>query len=353
MPPGHMAARERLDALAAAAAGAAGATGAAAEPLAPRAAPASAAAASPQGRAGETAGWDLKEEILIPPEPGEVRPAAAAEAGAPAVAGRAGGRRGRRFLLIGAAVLVLAAAALAFLYLNRERLFPNAQEPAPVAAVADPIARATALHGEGKTQLALNMLRRIPAGAPQYGEAQALISQWEASGEPAAEVEPEGPPAEELALREELLAAGRQAYADREYLRAQELFDAAAEIAPLGEPEATLRAETDGLLAPLASQIALFRDGQYEFALPALWRMREESPDDPVIRRLIVDSYYNLAVRDFQRGDVAAAADKLREVIALTPDDPVAARHLRFAETYERRDKDLLYRIYVKYLPGR
>ena len=72
----------------------------------------------------------------------------------------------------------------------------------------------------------MTLLRRIPAGAPQYGEAQALISQWEASGGPAAE-EPAGPPAEELALREELLAGGRQAYADREYLRAQEMFDAA------------------------------------------------------------------------------------------------------------------------------
>ena len=214
------------------------------------------------------------------------------------------------------------------------------------------LARAAALHEEGKTELALTLLRRIPAGAPQYGEAQALISQWEASGGPAAE-EPAGPPAEELALREELLAGGRQAYADREYLRAQEMFDAAAEIAPLGEPEATLRADTDNLLAPLKTQIALFRDGQYEFALPELWRMREANPDDPVIRRLIVDSYYNLAVRDLQRGDVDEAADKLREVLALTPDDRVAARHLGFAVSYSRRERDLLYRIYVKYLPGR
>jgi tetratricopeptide (TPR) repeat protein len=344
MHPGHMAARERLDELSAGTAGTA---------PAPAPAPASAAAPPPR-RSGDTTGWDLKEEILIPPEPGEARPAAA-DAGAPAVAGRTRAGRGRKFGLIGAAVLVLAAAALAFLYLNRERLFPNAQEPAAVATAPDPIARAAALHEEGKTQLALDMLRRIPAGAPQYGEAQALISQWEASGEPAgeAEAEPEGPSAEDLALREELLAAGRQAYADREYLRAQELFDGAAEIAPLGEPEATLRADTEGLLAPLASQIAMFRDGQYEFALPALWRMREESPDDPVVRRLIVDSYYNLAVRDLQRGNVDEAADKLREVLTLTPDDRVAARHLRFAETYLQREKDLLYRIYVKYLPGR
>jgi hypothetical protein len=40
-------------------------------------------------------------------------------------------------------------------------------------------------------------------------------------------------------------------------------------------------------------------------------------------------------------------------VLTLTPDDRVAARHLRFAETYLQREKDLLYRIYVKYLPGR
>ena len=95
------------------------------------------------------------------------------------------------------------------------------------------------------------------------------------------------------------------------------------------------------------------RDGQYEYALPVLWRLREESPDDPVIERLIVDSYYNLAVRDLQRGDTEEAAEKLREILELRPDDPEATRHLRFAETYAQRDKDLLYRIYVKYLPTR
>ncbi len=346
--PGHMAARERLDEI--------DRVPAAPAP-APRAA-AAAGAAPARGRAFDAdasgTGWDLRREILVPPEPGAARPAATSAA-APTVAAAAGRGRSRRLLLLaGGLVLVVAAAALAFLYLERDRFFPNAREPAPAAAASDPIARATDLHAEGKTQLAIGMLRRIPAGAPQYEEAQALITQWEASGGAEGEpVESEGPPVEDLALREQLLAEGRQAYADGEYLLAQERFDEAAEIAPLAEPETALRAETGELLKPVASQIALFRDGQYEYALPALWRLREESPGDPVIERLIVDSYYNLAVRDLQRGDTEQAAEKLREILKLRPDDPEATRHLRFAESYAQRDKDLLYRIYVKYLPTR
>jgi Tfp pilus assembly protein PilF len=87
--------------------------------------------------------------------------------------------------------------------------------------------------------------------------------------------------------------------------------------------------------------------------LPDLWRRHEENPADRDVTHLIVDCYYNLAVRDLQRADTRKAAENLKEAAKLEPSDPILGRHIAFAETYQTRDKDLLYRIYVKYLPTR
>lgn len=346
LQPDHLAAREQLDQLAAAAAAAA----------AP-AAPAPAAAPSvftppPAARPPEPA--ELSQEILVPPEPGAV-PAPAAEA-PPAARAAAPRGPGRWFLLIGSLVLVVALVAAVFLYLNRERFFPNAQAPAAAPAAVDALDRAVALHDSGKVDRAIAVLRKLPADAPRYEEAQALISQWEAEvagaeGESAAAAEAPAPAEAELFA--ELTLQARQAVAAGELLRAEELFERATELSSLSADDQALRDEVATRLEPLAHYIDLFREGEYEFALPDLWRLLDDQPDDSVVRRLVADSYYNLAVRDLQRGDAEGAVQKLEEVLEVTPGDAVAKRHLQLAETYRQREKDLLYRIYVKYLPMR
>jgi hypothetical protein len=60
-----------------------------------------------------------------------------------------------------------------------------------------------------------------------------------------------------------------------------------------------------------------------------------------------------MAVRELQRGDAASAVDYLDEALTVASDDPALLRHRRFAAAYAERDKDLLYRIYVKHLPQR
>lgn len=370
MQPSHLAAREQLHELERAGVDGAATGGPTSDPAGPPPMPSGPPPTAPAAGVGDTSGdvldaplaapdegsgtaWDLKQPILVPPEPGEEpaeQPARTPKAPPPE---RSGGRPGRRFLLIGSVVLLVALAAVTFFYLNRDRFFPNAQETEAVVG-GDPIARATDLYEKGKADLALNLLRGVPAGTPRYEEAQALISQWEAAVEPDPEPEePAGPTPDELATRSDLLAAARDAYSAGHYLEAQDLFDEGAAIAPLVEPDVTLRQEIEDLLAPVAPYVQLFREGEYEYALPDLWRLREDSPDDVVINCLIVDSYYNLAVSDLQRNDAESAIEKFEEVLDLAPDDRVAARHLAFAETYSRRNKDLLYRIYVKYLPRR
>jgi len=302
---------------------------------------------------GAAAAGPLREEILVPPEPGAE--AAATEAPVrPSLVAVRESKAGRRFALIGSLVLVLVAVAGWLVYSNREAIFPNSDEPPAAAAAEDPIARATRLHQAGRTAIAVNQLRRLPPTAPQYEEAQALISQWEAAAQsPSGDEAEAGPSARDAEERAELIAAARAAAERGEELAAAELLQRADEIVPLEGEEAELAAAVDRELAPIAGLVDLYRSGDYEMALPELWRAHQAAGDDPDLRRMIVDSYYNIAVRELQRGNPKVAADRLEDALELAPDDPDVRRTLRFARTYAQRERDMLYRIYVKYLPPR
>ena len=337
-------------------------------------APAIAEPVIPLPSSREVAGHDLQQEILVPPEPFE-SPAVSEQRPAKKRGGAArdSGRARRLFFLVGGAVLLLALAGAWFLLQNRERLFPNSQEAeaTPPAAAAkastDPISRAERLHKAGRTTTAVSQLKRIPPNDPHYAKAQALIAQWTggtAPGAPGAAgaasagtapggVAPAALTPEITARRAALLAAAHQASAQGNSIRALGRLEQADAIAKLDGAEAQLLADTRTRLAPLANQIDLFRQHEWEHALPDLWRMHDSEPANRDITQLIVDSYYNLAVRDLQRADAKKATENLKEAINLQKDDELLTRHYLFAQTYQERPKDLLYRIYVKYLPYR
>jgi hypothetical protein len=220
-----------------------------------------------------------------------------------------------------------------------------------VAAAPDPIARAKALHAEGKTALAIAQLRRLPPDSPVQGEARALVAQWEGAAEP--KKEEDGPAPEVAARRESLLGAARSALAEGENVRATLLFEQASALAALDGEAAAQAAQARERCAPLAAEVEMFRSGEWEYLLNNLWRKREADPRNRDIQRLMVDSYYNLGVRDLQRGDANAAAEKFREASTIDGRDPQLQRLALFAKTYQERGEDLLYRIYVKYLPVR
>ena len=313
------------------------------------------------GKAG-AAESTLREEILVPPPPSEsgdrgARSPRAVPSYGPAQAKREPGRRS--FLLVGGLVLVLVAAAAWWLFSNKDSVFPNsdAEEVVEIAPteVLGPIERATDLHEQGRTPMALGMLRRIRPDDPSYAEAQELIARWEAPAEADAEGAPdeEAIPPEALARRERILQAARTAYEQQEYLFARQLFDRAQRISALeGEP-LELHEAADRALEPLAEEVALFEAGDYQRLLPRLWRLYEEQPENRDVRRMMVTSYYNRGVRELQRGDASAAAEEFEEALTVAPSDEELQRHFLFAETYQSRPKDLLYRIYVKYLPAR
>ena len=106
-------------------------------------------------------------------------------------------------------------------------------------------------------------------------------------------------------------------------------------------------------IEPIAKQIGLVEQHEWEIALRDLWRLHEADPGNRDVTRLMVESYYNLALRDLKRMDTKQALQNLREAQGLDPDDRGLRRQIAFAEAYQNRPKDMLYRIYVKHLPER
>jgi tetratricopeptide (TPR) repeat protein len=298
---------------------------------------------------------DLKEEILVPPEPGaEVR----APDRRPAKVGAVRDRRpGKLFAVVGSLVLVAVLGGGWFVWQNRDRFFPNSQpdETAVPPPANDPFVRANALHKEGKNASAVSQLRRLPPSDPRYQQAQELIKQWQAAAPPEATpaptpAAPSAPPVD--TEREAVLDTARRAFAEGSYMKTVEILEHAADTGRLDASDADLLARAKTAIEPLAKQIELFHQHEWDMVLPELWRLREKNPGRDV-DHMLIDSYYNLGVRDLQRSDAAKAAEKFKEALNLAPNDVAIHRHLQFAQTYQERQKDLLYRIYVKYLTYR
>ena len=260
-----------------------------------------------------------------------------------------------KFLAIGAVVLVAVLAIGWYLYSRRDQVFPNsetAQTTVPIERT-DPLTKATQLHEAGNTALAVAQLRRLAPDHPQYAQAQTLIAQWEERGVEADEADAAEPSEDELVVQGELVAAAREALRSNENLAASELLDSAEAIGPLGEDDLGLRDEIAAELEVVEEPLRLYQQGDWEYALPNLWRLHDEHPANKDITHLMVGCYYNLGLRDLQRGDPVTASEKFDEALALAPDDFELQRLAAFATAYKQRPSDLLYRVFVKYHPFR
>ncbi|HSM50053.1 MAG TPA: hypothetical protein VLA75_01480, partial [Thermoanaerobaculia bacterium] len=335
--PGYYSAREYLALLDEGDRAAAGGPAVLAIPLAPL------DREAPEGAAAPSA-----HEIFTPPEvPAADRPSRPAAGERSVAAVRRGGASGRRlFLLVGGGVFVALLAAGLWLWQSREELFPNSQPPTTPAATAgrpdDPIASARRMHEQGRTAQAISLLRRLPSGSPDFVEAQTLVSQWEALVRtPAAPAAGEQIDPEQQARRQEWLDRAAAELAAGERVRALLAYEQAAKIAVLdGDPAAELAA-LQRELEPLATELELVRQEDWELLLNNLWRRREAGESRREVERMMVDAYYNLGLRDLQRGDAAGASAKFGEGLAIDPQDVELQRFARFARTYQERGEDL------------
>ncbi|MEO1088281.1 MAG: hypothetical protein AAFY88_28965, partial [Acidobacteriota bacterium] len=263
-------------------------------------------------------------------------------------------RTDRRLIGLAAGVGLLLVATVGFLVMKWDDFFPNTDQTvqAPPPRV-DPIQRANKMFEAGKIENAILLLEKLSPDDGSYQEAQALLAQWKAMVETPPEAEPTGPSEEMMERRALLLGAARDAYGIGAFIRARKYFDRAGKILPLETDDLALRRECDYKLEPLETYLSGFQNAAYEEILPGLWRELDDDPENPDLRMLIIDSYYNLALTDLQRGNPGGAGTKLEDALELAPENEELKRLKLFADSYASKTPDLLYRIFVKYLPSR
>ncbi|MDX1384964.1 MAG: hypothetical protein R3190_15025, partial [Thermoanaerobaculia bacterium] len=256
-----------------------------------------------------------------------------------------------RFVLIGGGVAVLAVIAAWLLISNWGNLFPNSEDAPAGPRRGESIARITEIYEQGEIEAAIAALEGIESSDPDFLEAQRLASRWQAELE-AARAEAEGLEGEDAVVYGELVSRAREAYGEGRYLAAARSFTRASSMAPLPAAEAALFEDAKQQLEPIAPQIDLYNQRQWELALSPLWRHLEQDEGNRDVRELLANSYYNMAVRDLRRNDPSSAFRHLRESQRLLP-DPELERVQKFARTYETYPKDLLYEIFVQQLDFR
>jgi tetratricopeptide (TPR) repeat protein len=287
----------------------------------------------------------------IPRPPRESEPVPTA---APSSSKRLALRIPPRIAMIAAAALVVVVAALFFLLRSPER-----QSQTPSIASGPTLEHATQLFREGKIDETTAELQQIPQGHPDYARAQKLLASLTDAKVPAAPpAAGGGPPAASREAQSAsdpavLRADAERALAEKRYIDALKSFSLAAPHYS-GDPTFTQEmGAASEKVSELTPAVKLYNDGEYETAIPILWRIYQSSRDNQDARSYLLRAYYNQGILQLQNGLYDRAQQSFGEVLALDPEDAESARHHKFAERYRAGELDLLGRIYVRYISPR
>jgi tetratricopeptide (TPR) repeat protein len=212
------------------------------------------------------------------------------------------------------------------------------------------IARATAMASRGKFDQAIALLQDIEPNDPQHDQALVLIADLRKKMSSAAQMI-DGIPADQY--YQQRIAAASTAFAAHDYEVAKTAFDGAMRVKPL-PPD--LKMDYDVAtqqVAKLGSAKALFDERKYADAIANLQPLLVQDPQNLAIQRLIIDAHFNNGALALQEEQTADAIREMDEVLKVTPNDEIAKRSRDLAVRYDNEPKDLLYKIYVKYLPLR
>lgn len=270
---------------------------------------------------------------------------------------RAGLRVNPRVAIIAAAFVALVALG-SWLVLRQPRPAPA---PAPPARAGGSLEKATAFFQQGKVPETIQELKRIRPSDPDFAKAKQLLdtlSKAPAGGAPVAAAAPPPAPggsagAPEASDPNPLRARAEKALADKRYIDALKDFSV---VAPSfqGDPAfAQSMSAASEKVAELTPAVKLYNEGEYETAIPALWRIYQADKGNEDARSYLLRCYVNQGITQLQNGLYAKAKQAFDEALTLDPQDTELLRHRKFAERYQKGDLDLMGRIYVRHLSHR
>ena len=255
---------------------------------------------------------------------------------------------------------MLAIAVGAFFLLRKG---PGQSAPA-VAGGGASLEHATELFKDGKVPETIAELKKIGPSHPDYARAQKLLASLSRKTEPGetsaagappagggAESSPptSGPPPSAVAQR----AAAEKALDEKHYIEALKNFNLAASSFATDPSFSQSMGVASDKVTELTPAVKLYNEGEYETAIPILWRIFQADRTNQDARSYLMRSYYNQGIAQLQNGLYPKAAESFSEVIAIEPGDEDAVRHKKFAERYVKGDLDLMGRIYVRHVQQR
>ncbi|MEA2239321.1 MAG: hypothetical protein QOC81_4045 [Thermoanaerobaculia bacterium] len=255
-------------------------------------------------------------------------------------------RRGSSMGIIATIAGVLIVAALGWFLWSKYMAKP-AYDPSATQAT---IHQAEALAKRGRFDEAIAKLQDVKPADPQHDKALEMIADLQHKKAQAAEMV-NGRPA--ALVYEESITAGRAAYDAHDFDTAKKAFDTAARIKPLPDDVKTIYDAASQQSARLEGARALFADQKYQETIATLDPMLQADPQNQSIRRMLVGAHFNLGAAALQEERVPDAIREFDAVLQNDPSDVTAKRSRELAERYSGQPKDLLYKIYVKYLPLR
>lgn len=282
---------------------------------------------------------------LTPPAPTAV---SAKKSGAtPAVKTKPAGQRA---IPTGALLIVLVVALLGVGGWYGWSKFSNRQPEYDPVATQQIFTKANSLAQKGKYDQAIALLQDVKPQDPQHDRALNMMADLQRKKQQSAEMI-DGKPA--AVFFQEQLANGRTAYDAHDYVGAKVAFEQAMRVKPLSPDEKTMYDTAAQQVAKLDAAKQLFVEHRYADALGNLQPLLQADPANKNIQRMITDAHFNLGAAALQEERLPDAIKEFDEVLRVDANDELARRSRELAVRYTGQPKDLLYKIYVKYLPLR
>ena len=147
--------------------------------------------------------------------------------------------------------------------------------------------------------------------------------------------------------------SGRAAFEARDYDKAKKAFEQALRVRALPADAKKMYDTAAQQAAKLDSAKALFNERKYGDAITNLESMLTQDPQNKSIQRMLIDAHFNLGATALQEERLPEALQEFENVLKSDPNDELAKRSRELASRYNGQKKDLLYKVYVKYLPLR